>query len=195
MSLINYLETIDQKIILLLNGNNILFLDKIMWMVTQPVFGLPFYILFIYLFFKKYNFKNALKIILVIGFAVGLGDFIAHELIKETVQRYRPSHHIQIANQLNYFLMSNGTFYIGGKFGFVSNHATNMTIVGVLVYLFLKKHYPKSWIYLSILVLIISYSRIYLGVHYLSDIIGGWMLGIILSISIFQLSKITILKI
>lgn len=195
MSLINYLETIDQKIILLLNGNNILFLDKIMWMLTQPVFGLPFYILFIYLFFKKYNFKNALKIILVIGFAVGLGDFIAHELIKETVQRYRPSHHIQIANQLNYFLMSNGTFYIGGKFGFVSNHATNMTIVGVLVYLFLKKHYPKSWIYLSILVLIISYSRIYLGVHYLSDIIGGWMLGIILSISIFQLSKITILKI
>ena len=166
-----------------------------MWMVTQPVFGLPFYILFIYLFFKKYNFKNALKIILVIGFAVGLGDFIAHELIKETVQRYRPSHHIQISNQLNYFLMSNGTFYIGGKFGFVSNHATNMTIVGVLVYLFLKKHYPKSWIYLSILVLIISYSRIYLGVHYLSDIIGGWMLGIILSISIFQLSKITILKI
>ena len=195
MSLINYLETIDQKIILLLNGNNILFLDKIMWMVTQPVFGLPFYILFIYLFFKKYNFKNALKIILVIGFAVGLGDFIAHELIKETVQRYRPSHHIQISNQLNYFLMSNGTFYIGGKFGFVSNHATNMSIVGVLVYLFLKKHYPKSWIYLSILVLIISYSRIYLGVHYLSDIIGGWMLGIILSISIFQLSKITILKI
>ena len=194
MSLINYLETIDQKIILLLNGNNILFLDKIMWMLTQPVFGLPFYILFIYLFFTKYNFKNALKIILVIGFAVGLGDFIAHELIKETVQRYRPSHHIQIANQLNYFLMSNGTFYIGGKFGFVSNHATNMTIVGVLVYLFLKKHYPKSWIYLSILVLIISYSRIYLGVHYLSDIIGGWMLGIILSISIFQLSKITILK-
>ena len=91
--------------------------------------------------------------------------------------------------------MSNGTFYIGGKFGFVSNHATNMTIVGVLVYLFLKKHYPKSWIYLSILVLIISYSRIYLGVHYLSDIIGGWILGIILSISIFQLSKITILKI
>ena len=115
MSLINYLETIDQKIILLLNGNNILFLDKIMWMLTQPVFGLPFYILFIYLFFKKYNFKNALKIILVIGFAVGLGDFIAHELIKETVQRYRPSHHIQISNQLNYFLMSNGTFYIGGK--------------------------------------------------------------------------------
>ena len=195
MSLINYLETIDQKIILLLNGNNILFLDKIMWMVTQPVFGLPFYILFIYLIFKKYNFKNALKIILVIGFAVGLGDFIAHELIKETVQRYRPSHHIQISNQLNYFLMSNGTFYIGGKFGFVSNHATNMSNVGVLVYLFLKKHYPKSWIYLSILVLIISYSRIYLGVHYLSDIIGGWMLGIILSISIFQLSKITILKI
>ena len=79
-------------------------------------------------------------------------------------------------------------------FGFVSNHATNMSIVGVMVFLCLKKYYPKSWIYLSVLVLTISFSRIYLGVHYLSDIIGGWILGIILSLSNYQLIKKTILK-
>ena len=189
MRFINYLETMDQKIILLLNGNNYAFLDQLMWTVSQPVFGLPFYILFIYLFFKKYHFKDALKITILIGITVGIGDLVAHELIKETVQRYRPSHHIELSKQLKF--VHN---YRGGMFGFVSNHATNMSIVGVMVFLFLKKYYPKSWIYLSILVLTISFSRIYLGVHYLSDIIGGWILGIILSFSNYQLIKKTILK-
>ena len=71
--------------------------------------------------------------------------------------------------------------YKGGMFGFVSNHATNMSIVGIMIFNVIKNSYPKSWIYLLIFVVLISYSRIYLGVHYLSDIIGGWILGFILS--------------
>ena len=72
--------------------------------------------------------------------------------------------------------------YKGGTFGFVSNHATNMSIVGIMIYKVIKNLYPKSWIYLLIFVVLISYSRIYLGVHYLSDIIGGWTLGFVLSL-------------
>ena len=176
MSWINKLEYFDQQLIIFLNGNNTIFLDYLMWFISKPIFGLPFYILFIYLFYKNYYIKNALLIVLVISITVGLGDFTAHELIKESIQRYRPSHHLEISSQLNF--VNN---YKGGQFGFVSNHATNMSIVGIMVFLVLKKHYPKSWIFLLTLVLIISYSRIYLGVHYLSDIIGGWILGILLS--------------
>ena len=188
MRFINYLETMDHKIILLLNGNNYAFLDQLMWTVSQPVFGLPFYILFIYLFFKNITSRTLSKLQSLIGITVGIGDLVAHELIKETVQRYRPSHHLELSKQLKF--VHN---YRGGMFGFVSNHATNMSIVGVMVFMF-KKYYPKSWIYLSVLVLTISFSRIYLGVHYLSDIIGGWILGIILSFSNYQLIKKTILK-
>ena len=68
----------------------LLFIDSIMWAFSKPIFGLPFYILFIYLFFRNYNAKNAFTIILLMGLTVGLGDFIAHELVKETIQRYRP---------------------------------------------------------------------------------------------------------
>ena len=189
MSWINKLEYLDQQLIIFLNGDNILFLDNIMWFISKPIFGLPFYILFIYLFFKNYNFKKALVIILIIGLSVGLGDFTAHELIKESIQRYRPSHHLEIANQLNFVFD-----YKGGQFGFVSNHATNMSIVGIMVFLTLKKIYPKSWVFLITLVLIISYSRIYLGVHYLSDIIGGWILGLLISLIGYNVINKIILK-
>jgi len=96
---------------------------------------------------------------------------------------------LEISSQLNF--VNN---YKGGQFGFVSNHATNMSIVGIMVFLILKKHYPKSWIFLLILLLIISYSRIYLGVHYLSDIIGGWILGSLLSLIGYNAINKMILK-
>ena len=57
MSWINKLEYLDQQLIIFLNGNNTIFLDYLMWFISKPIFGLPFYILFIYLFFKNYNFK------------------------------------------------------------------------------------------------------------------------------------------
>ena len=184
MSWFNSLEILDQKITIFLNGSHVTFIDSIMWAFSKPIFGLPFYILFIYLFFRNYNAKNAFTIILLMGLTVGLGDFIAHEFVKETIQRYRPSHNLEISHQLNF--VNN---YKGGQFGFVSNHATNMSVVGLLTFLFLKKTYPKSWIYLVIFVLTISYSRIYLGVHYLSDIFGGWILGIILSLCSYRIFK------
>ena len=95
-----------------------------MWFVTNPIFGIPFYLLFIYLIFKIYSFKQAIRVIAVIGITVGLGDLIAHDLIKETIQRFRPSHHLEVSKHLNFV-----NEYKGGMFGFVSNHATNMSIV------------------------------------------------------------------
>mgnify|MGYP001160815364 FL=1 len=176
MEWMDKIELLDQQIVLLLNGSNNPLFDQLMWLVTNPIFGIPFYLLFIYLIFKIYSYKKAVRVIAVIGITVGLGDLIAHDLIKETIQRFRPSHHLEVSKHLNFV-----NDYKGGMFGFVSNHATNMSIVGIMIFNVIKNSYPKSWIYLLIFVVLISYSRIYLGVHYLSDIIGGWTLGFILS--------------
>lgn len=181
MDLITKIEGWDQQLILLINGFNYPVLDQIMWVVSDPLFGIPFYLLFIYLIAKKYSMKSTVIIVLMLGAVVGLGDFIAHELFKETIQRFRPSHHFDLKNQLHFHVSEDGSLYRGGKYGFISNHATNMAALCFGVFLILKTYYNWAWFYLLTFVLLISYSRMYLGVHYFSDIIGGWLIGLILA--------------
>jgi undecaprenyl-diphosphatase len=66
----------------------------------------------------------------------------------------------------------------GGKYGFVSSHAANYAGLAFLFDKLLKFQYPKITIVLILWAGIIGYSRIYLGVHYPADVIGGWILGI-----------------
>jgi len=75
----------------------------------------------------------------------------------------------------------------GGKFGFVSSHAANTfagaTFIAKLVDIRSLRWFMYSW------AAVVSYSRIYLGVHYPADIIGGALLGIFLGLIIVFILK------
>ena len=191
MDWIANIESWDRFLVLYINGMNHPFLDQVMWFVSKPLFGFPFYILFIYLIYKKHSFKETFYIVLILAIIVGLADFTAHELFKENFQRFRPSHHFDLKDRLHLHVHEDGSLYRGGKFGFISNHATNMSALCCAVFLVLKYHYKKLWIFLLMFLGLISYSRIYLGVHYFTDIIVGWLIGFILAfIGVIVLRKI-----
>jgi len=114
-------------------------------------------------------------------------------IIKESVQRFRPTHQENISD-----LVYTVNDYKGGDFGFLSSHASNSFALAVfLISIFGKqlKYFTPLIIFWAVL---ISYSRIYLGVHYPGDIIAGALLGSILGLiwgklSLFSLKKIPLI--
>jgi undecaprenyl-diphosphatase len=101
----------------------------------------------------------------VLGAAVGLTDFVGGQL-KWVFERVRPCRALAEAVKIE----PSGC---GGLFSFPSNHAANTAAIAA----FLQVLYPKSgWVTWPIVALI-GFARVYIGAHYVTDVLGGWMLG------------------
>ena len=71
MGLIEKIEQIDRQLLFAINGSNSPLFDTIMWWVSKPAFGIPFYLLFIFLLYKSFGWKNTFILVLFAGLAVG----------------------------------------------------------------------------------------------------------------------------
>lgn len=100
---------------------------------------------------------------------VTLADQSSVKLFKEVFERYRPCHNVEIQDQLRMIVSC------GGKYGFLSSHATNTASIATLVFFTVR----KSWVTLLLFVYVLlnSYSRVYLGKHFISDVLAGMALG------------------
>ena len=96
---------------------------------------------------------------------------------KDIFLRFRPTHNIEIKEIIHTYIKSNGEEYRGGLYGFVSSHAANFFALSTYLYLVFKEQ-SRWWSLIFVWSIIIAYSRIYLGVHYPLDVIGGALLGI-----------------
>lgn len=160
----------DADLLRLINGLNNPFCDVVMYWASKIWVWLPFYAWLIWLIYKKYGLK-ALWILFVVGLMIATTDQSAN-LFKNGFQRLRPSHQPGLMEWLHYV-----NDYKGGRFGFFSGHAANTMAVAVFVLLLLKKTYAYIGFVVLPFTLLVSYSRMYLGVHYPSDILVGWMFG------------------
>lgn len=179
--MIEYLDAIDKQILLYLNGMHCGFFDVMMWWVSKTATWMLMMMVFLFIIFKN-NWRWAVLVTICIALTIVLADQISSGLIKDVVERLRPTHNPEIGSLVH---VVNG--YRGGQFGFVSSHAANTIGVAIFVsLLFSRRGVTCSFLLWATLV---SYSRIYLGVHYLGDILGGACVGLLCGVVIFALYK------
>ncbi len=169
--MLDFLNHLDQEVFLFLNGLHNEFFDFLMWWLSDKLIWVPLYLLFIYFLVRKYGWESV-AILLSLAILIVLSDQISG-FIKDAVARYRPSHNPEIQEQVRTL---NG--YLGGNYGFVSSHAANSFALVYFLSKFLKLRYTFFASLLFLWAFAVSYSRIYLGVHYPGDIIGGAVLGL-----------------
>lgn len=167
------ITSFDRSLFLLLNGLHTSWLDPVMMIISSKWVWIPFYLFLLYRLWVIYK-RDCLKILLSVALLITLTDQTSG-LIKDTVKRHRPTHQEGLSEMVH---TVDG--YKGGKFGFVSSHAANSFAIALFIGLLLsRKRSMTPLLGLIVWAFLVSYSRIYLGVHYPGDILGGALVGVI----------------
>mgnify|MGYP000730914754 FL=1 len=168
------IETInywDEKAFLWLNSFHLEVLDPVVLQLTQTITWIPLYVLLLYLIYRI-DSKNTLWILGGVMLTILLADQVSSGLMKPYFERLRPCHDPRWEGMMHVYGRC------GGLYGFVSSHAANT--FGLATFLTLKlgkKQKAIAWLFLYALV--VSYTRIYLGVHYPLDLFFGALVGVL----------------
>lgn len=161
----------DKELLVVLNGFHTPWLDPVMLLMTRTLFWFPLYVFLIFLLFR--NFRNRAWLLLIgVAFTLLLSDQLTSELIKPFFARLRPSHDPSLAGVLH---LVNG--YRADEYGFSSGHAANTFGLAVFIWFTFRSIY-KWMALIFIWAGFMTYTRIYLGVHFPGDILAGIVLGL-----------------
>ncbi|MDA8857828.1 phosphatase PAP2 family protein [Flavobacteriales bacterium] len=174
------LQKIDEYLFRLINSAGWEQMDQPMILISSKWFWIPLYIYILYLIYKRLS-DQFIKILLSLGLLIFIADFGSVHLFKEVFERARPCHFLEGIRVVD---------GCGGPFGFISSHASNSFAIAFFIALLFRSFWGFAWLFSWAVV--IGFSRIYLGVHYPFDILGGMFWGLFVSLLIYYIYKMKI---
>jgi undecaprenyl-diphosphatase len=166
--MIEKLLSLDTQLFVYLNGLGSETFDGFWLYITKQSHWVPFFLLLLYLIYKKLGTKQTLYLLLFIAVLLTITDQTTN-LFKNGFQRLRPCNNPEIKSFIRIVQARD-------SYSFFSGHAANSMAVTTFLYLNLKRYF-KYLGFLFLWPLIFAYSRIYLGLHYPLDIISGYVCG------------------
>lgn len=170
--MLDFLMQLDRELFLFLNGLNASWLDMFMFWASDRFVWIPFYMILLGLCYRYYGWKKLLVLLLMIVVMITISDQIS-SFLKSSLQRFRPSRDPALEGWVHTV-----KGYRGGRFGFVSSHASNSMALAIFLVFLLRRHFQYILPMMIVFVFLKSYSRIYLGVHYPGDMLGGFVVGV-----------------
>lgn len=175
------IQDMDMQVLSLFNGSDNIMLDQMVQILTSGLTWIPLYVMLFFVVMR--NNETMGQIALVVGsaiFCVLFADGLVDGIIKQLAERWRPS------NDPTFKYMVQVVDDIRPKgYSFCSAHAANTMSLAVFFSLLIRS--KLLTITLVIWSLINCWTRLYLGVHYPSDILCGMIIGIIVGILVYLL--------
>lgn len=161
---------LDRELLLRINGSHTPAWNTAMWYLSASWTWIPVYLLLLYAVRHTFSVKYAFYFMVFAAIAVGCADYVASGVLKPLVMRLRPCHDASLAEQI--FLVRS---YCGGQYGFASSHAANFFALATITSLTFRQYAVTLLAFVCAAA--VAYSRLYLGVHYPTDVLAGGAIG------------------
>lgn len=163
----------DRQATLFINGSSNLCWDEVIYVATSTLTWIPVGLLVLWMLWKNLSLRQFYFAVFFLVVAVFVSDQLSSSVFKPFFQRWRPTQ-----DPLIMYCVDVVHDYRGGRYGFFSAHASNTFSVAVFLACLVRRKY-LGWLIVSWAVLN-SYTRVYLGVHYLGDVLVGTFWGILI---------------
>lgn len=172
----------DNNIVVAINNCHSPFMDSAILVITDFWFFVGVVCCIIAYSIRKDKFSKTILFSALLIVAVGCTDYLCASIIRPAVQQLRPTNPDNPVSAMLHIVHG----YIGGKYGFPSCHAANSFAIAVFTTLWFR----RKWIAAILMcwALLECYTRLYLGVHYPSDIVFGMAIGSLIACTVYYLS-------
>lgn len=181
------LVELDQEIFLFLNNLGNPAWDDFWNFVTNKFASIPFYALLVFFLYESLGWKKTLLSLVVVAAVITSTDQLSN-LFKHFFERPRPCRQEGIMEYARFVAVR------CGRYGYFSAHAASSAALVIFLGQILKDYWKHIFAVLVFWGLLVSYSRIYIGVHYPGDILTGWIIGIFIGYIFFRLFRFLLKK-